>query len=137
MNLKSITAEAKIENIALVTDFVNSILEKNECSMKVQMEIDIVIDEIFSNIAYYAYAPGSGEATVQVEIEDSPKRLELVFIDRGIPYNPFENKDPDVTLDIEERKIGGLGIFLVKEMMDEVLYEYVDGQNILKLIKDL
>ncbi|WP_334300750.1 ATP-binding protein [Blautia sp. MSJ-9] len=137
MNLKSITAEAKIENIVLVTDFVNSILEKNECSMKVQMEIDIVIDEIFSNIAYYAYAPGSGEATVQVEIEDSPKRLELVFIDRGIPYNPLENKDPDVTLDIEERKIGGLGIFLVKEMMDEVLYEYVDGQNILKLIKDL
>lgn len=137
MNLKSITAEAKIENIALVTDFVNSILEKNECSMKVQMEIDIVIDEIFSNIAYYAYAPGSGEATVQVKIEDSPKRMELVFIDRGIPYNPLENKDPDVTLDIEERKIGGLGIFLVKEMMDEVLYEYVDGQNILKLIKDL
>lgn len=135
--MKSITAEAKIENIALVTDFVNFILEKNECSMKVQMEIDIVIDEIFSNIAYYAYAPGSGEATVQVEIEDSPKRLELVFIDRGIPYNPLENKDPDVTLDIEERKIGGLGIFLVKEMMDEVLYEYVDGQNILKLIKDL
>ncbi|MBU5681868.1 ATP-binding protein [Blautia sp. MSJ-9] len=135
--MKSITAEAKIENIVLVTDFVNSILEKNECSMKVQMEIDIVIDEIFSNIAYYAYAPGSGEATVQVEIEDSPKRLELVFIDRGIPYNPLENKDPDVTLDIEERKIGGLGIFLVKEMMDEVLYEYVDGQNILKLIKDL
>ena len=137
MNLKSITAEAKIENIALVTDFVNSILEKNECSMKVQMEIDIVIDEIFSNIAYYAYAPGSGEATVQVEIEDSPKRMELVFIDRGIPYNPLENKYPDVTLDIEERKIGGLGIFLVKEMMDEVLYEYVDRQNILKLIKDL
>lgn len=135
--MKSITAEAKIENIALVTDFVNSILEKNECSMKVQMEIDIVIDEIFSNIAYYAYAPGSGEATVQVKIEDSPKRMELVFIDRGIPYNPLENKDPDVTLDIEERKIGGLGIFLVKEMMDEVLYEYVDGQNILKLIKDL
>ena len=137
MNLKSIIAEAKIENIALVTDFVNSILEKNECSMKVQMEIDIVIDEIFGNIAYYAYAPGSGEATVQVEIEDSPKKMELVFIDRGIPYNPLENKDPDVTLDIEERKIGGLGIFLVKEMMDEVLYEYVDGQNILKLIKDL
>ena len=137
MNLKSITAEAKIENIALVTDFVNSILEKNECSMKVQMEIDIVIDEIFSNIAYYAYAPGSGEATVQVEIEDSPKRLELVFIDRGIPYNPLENKDPDVTLDIEKRKIGGLGIFLVKEMMDEVSYEYADGQNILKLKKNL
>ena len=135
--MRSITVEAKTENVAAVTDFVNEILEENGCSVKVQMKIDIAIDEVFSNIAYYAYAPGSGEATVQVEIEDSPKRLELVFTDRGIPYNPLENKAPDVTLDIEERKIGGLGIFLVKEMMDEVLYEYVDGQNILKLIKDL
>lgn len=134
--MKSITAEAKIENVALVTDFVNGILEENGCSVKVQMEIDIAIDEIFGNIAYYAYAPGSGEATVQVEIEESPKRLELIFIDRGIPYNPLENKDPDITLDIEERKIGGLGIYLVKEMMDEVSYEYADGQNILKLRKN-
>lgn len=137
MNLKSITAEAKTENISVVTDFVNTVLEGIGCSAKVQMEIDIVIDEIFGNIANYAYAPGSGDATVQVEIEDSPKRLDLVFIDKGTPYNPLENKDPDITLDIEERKIGGLGIFLVKEMMDEVSYEYVDGQNILKLKKDL
>ena len=135
--MKSITAEAKIENVAVVTDFVNGILEENGCSMKVQMEIDIVIDEIFGNIAYYAYALGSGEATIQVEIEESPKKLELIFIDRGIPYNPLENKDPDITLDIEERKIGGLGIYLVKKMMDEVSYEYADGQNILKLKKDL
>ena len=135
--MKSITVEAKIENVEVVTDFVNSILEQNECPMKVQMEIDIAIDEIFGNIAYYAYAPGNGEATVQVKIEDSPKRLELIFIDRGVPYNPLENKDPDVTLDIEERKIGGLGIFLVKKMMDEISYEYAAGQNILKLKKEI
>ena len=125
--MKSITEEAKIENIAVITDFVNSILEANGCSAKVQMEIDIAIDEIFGNIAYYAYTPKTGEATVQ----------ELTFIDKGIPYNPLENKDPDVTLDIEKRKIGGLGIFLVKEMMDEVSYEYADGKNILKLKKNL
>ena len=113
--MKSITEEAKIENIAVITDFVNSILEANGCSAKVQMEIDIAIDEIFGNIAYYAYTPKTGEAT----------------------YNPLENKDPDVTLDIEKRKIGGLGIFLVKEMMDEVSYEYADGKNILKLKKNL
>ena len=129
--------EAKIENIAVITDFVNSILEANGCSAKVQMEIDIAIDEIFGNIAYYAYTPKTGEATVQVEIKNFPERLELTFIDKGIPYNPLENKDPDVTLDIEKRKIGGLGIFLVKEMMDEVSYEYADGQNILKLKKNL
>ena len=124
VDLKSITEEAKIENIAVITDFVNSILEANGCSAKVQMEIDIAIDEIFGNIAYY-------------EIKNFPERLELTFIDKGIPYNPLENKDPDVTLDIEKRKIGGLGIFLVKEMMDEVSYEYADGKNILKLKKNL
>ena len=129
--MKSITEEAKIENIAVITDFVNSILEANGCSAKVQMEIDIAIDEIFGNIAYYAYTPKTGEATVQVEIKNFPERLELTFIDKGIPYNPLENKDPDVTLDIE------LGIFLVKEMMDEVSYEYADGKNILKLKKNL
>ena len=102
---------SKIENIAVITDFVNSILEANGCSAKVQMEIDIAIDEIFGNIAYYAYTPKTGEATVQVEIKNFPERLELTFIDKGIPYNPLENKDPDVTLDIEKRKIGGLGIF--------------------------
>ena len=105
--MKSITEEAKIENIAVITDFVNSILEANGCSAKVQMEIDIAIDEIFGNIAYYAYTPKTGEATVQVEIKNFPERLELTFIDKGIPYNPLENKDPDVTLDIEKRKIGG------------------------------
>lgn len=131
--MRSITVEAKTENVAAVTDFVNEILEENGCSVKVQMKIDIAIDEVFSNIAYYAYAPGSGEATVQVEIAESPKRLELIFADRGIPYNPLENEDPDVTLNAEERKVGGLGIFMVKEMMDEVSYEYTDGQNILKL----
>ena len=103
--MKSITEEAKIENIAVITDFVNSILEANGCSAKVQMEIDIAIDEIFGNIAYYAYTPKTGEATVQVEIKNFPERLELTFIDKGIPYNPLENKDPDVTLDIEKRKI--------------------------------
>ena len=95
--MKSITEEAKIENIAVITDFVNSILEANGCSAKVQMEIDIAIDEIFGNIAYYAYTPKTGEATVQVEIKNFPERLELTFIDKGIPYNPLENKDPDVT----------------------------------------
>jgi len=138
VDLKSITEEAKIENIAVITDFVNSILEANGCSAKVQMEIDIAIDEIFGNIAYYAYTPKTGEATVQVEIKNFPERLELTFIDKGIPYNPLENKDPDVTLDIEEKKNReGLGIFLVKEMMDEVSYEYADGKNILKLKKNL
>lgn len=133
--MKSITVEATIQNVETVTEFVNAVLEENDCPVKVQMQIDVVIDEIFGNIAYYAYGDGSGNATVQIEIEKNPPGIVLTFIDQGIPYNPLENKEPDITLDIEEREIGGLGIFLVKKTMDALSYEYVDGQNILTLKK--
>lgn len=135
--MKSITVEAKIENVDKVTEFVNEVLEKKDCPLKVQMQLDVAIDEIFGNIAYYAYGKGSGNATIQIEMEDNPPKITLTFIDQGIPYNPLESKDPDITLDIEDREIGGLGIFLVKKTMDELSYEYVDGQNILTMKKEL
>ena len=131
--MKSITVEAKIENVDKVTEFVNEVLEEKECPLKVQMQLDVAIDEIFGNIAYYAYGKGSGNATIQIEMEDNPPKITLTFIDQGIPYNPLESKDPD----IEDREIGGLGIFLVKKTMDELSYEYVDGQNILTMKKEL
>ena len=108
--MKSITVEAKIENVDKVTEFVNEVLEEKECPLKVQMQLDVAIDEIFGNIAYYAYGKGSGNATIQIEMEDNPPKITLIFIDQGTPYNPLENKDPDITLDIEDREIGGLGI---------------------------
>ena len=108
--MKSITVEAKIENVDKVTEFVNEVLEDKECPLKVQMQLDVAIDEIFGNIAYYAYGKGSGNATIQIEMEDNPPKITLIFIDQGTPYNPLENKDPDITLDIEDREIGGLGI---------------------------
>ena len=197
--------EAKIENVDKVTEFVNEVLEEKDCPLKVQMQLDVAIDEIFGNIAYYAYGKGSGNATIQIEMEDNPPKITLIFIDQGTPYNPLENKDPDITLDIEDREIGGLaasraniedaksfmkfqtighdklnqlrhvrffkdmpgmyehmrkhaailrpkfekvedvlekeigglGIFLVKKTMDELSYEYVDGQNILTMKKEL
>ena len=129
--MKSITVEAKIENVDKVTEFVNEVLEEKECPLKVQMQLDVAIDEIFGNIAYYAYGKGSGNATIQIEMEDNPPKITLTFIDQGIPYNPLESKD------IEDREIGGLGIFLVKKTMDELSYEYVDGQNILTMKKEL
>ena len=135
--MKSITVEAKIENVDKVTEFVNEVLEEKECPLKVQMQLDVAIDEIFGNIAYYAYWKGRGNATIQIEMEDNPPKITLTFIDQGIPYNPLESKDPDITLDIEDREIGGLGIFLVKKTMDELSYEYVDGQNILTMKKEL
>ena len=135
--MKSITVEAKTENVDKVTEFVNEVLKEKDCPLKVQMQLDVAIDEIFGNIAYYAYGKGSGNATIQIEMEDNPPKITLTFIDQGIPYNPLENKDPDITLDIEDREIGGLGIFLVKKTMDELSYEYVDGQNILTMKKEL
>ena len=108
--MKSITVEAKIENVDKVTEFVNEVLEEKDCPLKVQMQLDVAIDEIFGNIAYYAYGKGSGNATIQIEMEDNPPKITLIFIDQGTPYNPLENKDPDITLDIEDREIGGLGI---------------------------
>lgn len=135
--MKSITVEAKIENVDKVTEFVNEVLEEKDCPLKVQMQLDVAIDEIFGNIAYYAYGKGSGNATIQIEMEDNPPKITLTFIDQGIPYNPLENKDQDITLDIEDREIGGLGIFLVKKTMDELSYEYADGQNILTMKKEL
>ena len=135
--MKSITVEAKIENVDKVTEFVNEVLEEKECPLKVQMQLDVAIDEIFGNIAYYAYGKGRGNATIQIEMEDNPPKITLTFIDQGIPYNPLESKDPDITLDIEDREIGGLGIFLVKKTMDELSYVYVDGQNILTMKKEL
>ena len=108
--MKSITVEAKIENVDKVTEFVNEVLEEKDCPLKVQMQLDVAIDEIFGNIAYYAYGKGSGNATIQIEMEDNPPKITLTFIDQGIPYNPLESKDPDITLDIEDREIGGLGI---------------------------
>ncbi len=133
--MKSITVEAVIQNVETVTEFVNAVLEENDCPAKVQMRIDVAIDEIFGNIAYYAYGNSCGNVTIQIEIEKDLPGIVLTFIDQGMPYNPLENKEPDITLDIEEREIGGLGIFLVKKTMDALSYEYVDGQNVLTLKK--
>lgn len=130
-----ITLEAKTENIEKVTQFVDEQLESCGCPMKAQMQIDIAIDELFGNIANYAYAPETGHATVRVELLKEPPAVAISFIDQGKPYNPLSKEDPDVTLSAEEREIGGLGIYLVKKSMDDVFYEYVNGQNILTIKK--
>lgn len=134
--MKELTTEATLENIGKVTDFVNEQLETVNCPMKAQMQIDIAIDELFGNIANYAYNPEIGMATVRVEVSEEPTVI-ITFIDHGVPYNPLEKNDPDTTLSAEEREIGGLGIFMVKKSMDQISYEYKNGQNILRIKKNL
>ena len=135
--MKELTVKAAVENIGKVTEFVDGQLEEFGCPVKVQMQIDIAIDELFGNIAHYAYNPETGPATVQVEVRQEPLEVIITFIDNGIPYDPLAKGDPDITLSAEEREIGGLGIYMVKKSMDEISYEYKDGQNILKIRKEL
>lgn len=135
--MKELTVEAKIENIERVTDFVNQELLKCDCPKKFLRQIDVAIDELFGNIAHYAYNSDTGLATVQVEMWQEPLEVVITFIDSGISYNPLAKDDPDVTLSAKEREPGGLGIYMVKKSMDEVFYEYKDGQNILKIRKRL
>ena len=135
--MKELTVVATVENIETVTDFVNEQLEALDCPMKAQMQIDIAIDELFGNIAHYAYNPEIGKATVRVEVTEDPLAVVITFIDNGVPYDPLAKADPDTTLSAEERDIGGLGIYMVKKSMDDITYEYRDGQNILAIKKNL
>jgi Anti-sigma regulatory factor (Ser/Thr protein kinase) len=135
--MKEMTIDAAVENIPAVTAFVEEQLEQYNCPMKAQMQIDIAIDELFSNIAQYAYTPNTGKATVRVEVTENPMAVVITFIDNGVPYDPLAKADPDITKSADEREIGGLGIFMVKKSMDEITYEYKDGQNILKIKKNI
>ena len=132
-----LTVDAVTENLPRVQSFVDEHLEMAGCPMKTQIQIGVVVEEIFVNIAHYAYAPDTGRATVCVEVSEEPARVTIVFLDSGIPYNPLARPDPDVTLPAKERPVGGLGIYITKKTMDSVSYEYRDGKNILTLQKDL
>lgn len=135
--MKELNVLAKVENIEKVTEFVDEQLELYDCPPKAKIQLDIAIDELFGNIAHYAYTPDEGPATVRVEVCENPLSVILTFIDNGVPYNPLNQSDPDVSLSAEERRIGGLGIYMVKKSMDEITYEYHDGQNILTVKKSL
>lgn len=135
MMKNEITVKAIIENIEQVQDFVAGILEQADCPIKVQMQLNVILDELVSNVARYAYNPNIGDLTVQVEVEDGNAELNLTLLDSGIPYNPLEKPDPDITASVEERPIGGLGIFMVKKMTNDMTYEYEDGKNTLTIRK--
>ncbi len=135
--MKELDIEALTENLDAVISFVDAQLEEASCSLKVQMQIDLAVEEIFVNIANYAYHPETGPATVRVEVKPDASAVIITFIDHGVPYDPLAKADPDITLSSDERDIGGLGIFLVKKNMDDIRYEYLNGSNILTIVKGL
>ena len=132
-----LTIEADNGNLETVLDFIHAHLEPAECPMKTQIQIDVAVEELFSNIANYAYKPGIGDATIKVNVSGEPPVAEITFRDSGVPYDPLAKEDPDVSLSAEERPIGGLGIYMVKKSMDDVSYEYIQGQNVLTIKKTL
>ena len=131
------TFEAVAENIPQLTELIDGQLEALDCSMKAQMQIDVAVDEIFGNIARYAYGEGRGDATVRFDFDGTSRMASISFMDRGVPFDPLKKADPDVTLSVEEREVGGLGIFLVKKTMDDMKYRYENGMNILTLYKHI
>ncbi len=131
------TLDATIENVETITGLIDEKLEEAEASMKAEMQINIVIDEIFSNIAKYGYASGKGDATVTLDILQDPLRAQITFINSGEPYDPLAQEDPDIHAALDDRPMGGLGILIVKKTMDDVSYEYKDKQNVLTVVKTL
>lgn len=132
--MKEITVKAVDEELNNVIAFVTEELEAVDCPMKTQMQIEVAVEELFVNIAHYAYTPNVGDATIQVWINEA-RELNVTFIDSGMQYDPLAKPDPDVTLSVEKRKIGGLGIYMVKKTMDDMRYRYENGKNILTIVK--
>ncbi len=128
---------AQVEKLNEVLAFVDERLEKYDCPIKIQTQIDIAVEEIFVNIANYAYAPETGDAIIKVGISEDPLEVTISFADSGVPYDPLAKEDPDITLPAEKRPIGGLGIYMVKKSMDNVEYEHKDGMNIFVIRKKL
>lgn len=123
--------KAKDESLQAVNDFIHSALP-SACDEMILNQIDLAVEEIFVNIAHYS---GAEEAIINCSFEK--EKLEVSFCDSGVPFNPLAKQDPDLTLNAEEREIGGLGIYLTKKFMDTVSYEYKNGMNCLRINKKM
>ncbi|MBP3241795.1 MAG: ATP-binding protein [Oribacterium sp.] len=140
-NKRELTVDAEIEELERVLDFISEYISELGCSMALEMKINVACEEIFVNIAHYAYKKISpelhGKACISLSLDETGENIQIMFRDKGIAYNPLEKSDPDVSLSAEERDIGGLGIFMVKKSMDSVLYERDGDENVLVLVKNL
>ena len=132
--MKELIIDAIPENLDTVLDFVSAQLEESGCDIRLQTQIAIAAEEIFVNIAHYAYNPEVGGAAVRIAAGDE---IVIEFEDSGNPYNPLERENPDITLGAEEREIGGLGVFMVGKIMDTVEYRHEGGKNILSIRKTI
>ena len=131
------TFPAKVEALSDVLGFVDRMLELYECPMKIQTAICVAIEEVFVNVARYAYGDREGDMTLGIGFEEESRTITFRMTDKGVQFDPLKKPDPDITLSAEEREIGGLGIFITKKTMDQVTYAYENGENILTMIKKI
>ena len=129
------TFPAKTEALPDILGFVEETLEGFGCPMKIQMAVCVAIEEVFVNVAHYAYGDGEGDMNLGIGFDEGNRTVTFRMTDKGIPFDPLKKPDPDITLSAEEREIGGLGIFITKKTMDCVTYAYENGENILTMIK--
>ena len=133
--MKELTVQAALENIPVVTAAMDEFLEALDCPLKAQMQLDVAVDELFGNIAQYAYPDGTGSVTVRFDHDEAARMVSVTFVDSGVPFDPLKQRDPDVSLSIDDRKEGGLGICMVKKTMDHMVYRHEDGCNLLTIYK--
>lgn len=137
MFMDTITLPAKIENLPTVLNFIHNQLNGLDILENILFELELAIEEVYVNIARYAYGEGEGEVTITSCIGGNPLQIIIEFRDSGIPFDPLKNEDPDFSLKTEEKEIGGLGIHLIKKNVDYIGYEFHNGENVLTLKKSL
>ena len=135
--MESLTLPAKVEFLDEINSFIEKQLEPWDCAPKTLFQLRLAVEEVFVNIASYAYAPRDGDAEVCCEVLESPLRVVIRFLDRGVPFDPLAGEDADTSEEALMGRVGGLGILLVKNTMDDVQYAYEDGKNILTITKKL
>ncbi|MDR0929833.1 MAG: ATP-binding protein [Oscillospiraceae bacterium] len=133
--MRTLTLPARVEHLAEASAFVEGLLAEAGCPRKVVCQIGVALEELFVNIARYAYAPGEGRVEIRCEFSPAAPGVRMTLVDTGAPYDPLAQQDPDITLDAASRELGGLGIFLAKKTMDQMAYCYEDGENRLTLVK--
>lgn len=135
--MEALRIKALTDNLDRVLQYVDTALELMGCSMKNQIQIDMAVEELFVNIAHYAYKGTAGDAVILAGPDPKTGVLRITFMDWGVPFDPLAKADPDISLSVEEREIGGLGIFMAKKIMDTMDYKYENGQNILTMTKKI
>ncbi|MBR5165866.1 MAG: ATP-binding protein [Ruminococcus sp.] len=133
--MKELVLGAKTENLDTVLETLGEELDSADCPMKTRFQLEVAVEELFVNVANYAYAPNEGDVTVRIDVSQEPAGVTVTLIDSGVPFDPLAKPDPNVANTLEDQKIGGLGIFMVKKSMDEVTYDYREGCNILTIKK--